>query len=79
MKHDHQLARRLYARPDASAIISRLPDMGNSIHDGAIDLAREQTLEACDKLIARVKTAETSLVHLRKALIVDQELARDLD
>lgn len=64
---------------DAASLIARIPDMGDSIHDGAIDLVREQTLEACDKLIARVKTAETSLVHLRRALLADRDPARVRD
>ncbi len=43
--------------PDAASLIASLPDMGDSIHAACIDLVRHQTVEACDKLIARVKTA----------------------
>ena len=66
--HDPDLARRLYARPDADAMIARLPDLGKSLHNSAIDLARDCTLARVDEMLARIKGAETSLLHLRRGL-----------
>jgi hypothetical protein len=69
MKHRADLARRLYARPDANSIIKHLPDLGESLHNAAIDLARDCTVERIDAMLARLKGAETSLVHLRRKLM----------
>ena len=46
--------------------------MGSALHDSCIDLVREQTVEAVDALLSRLKAAEHSLVHLRKALIAEE-------
>jgi hypothetical protein len=69
MTHDPNPAWRLHARqPDISAMRKHLPDMGESLHNVAIDLARDCTVERCDEMLARLKGAETSLMHLRLAL-----------
>lgn len=57
--------------PDAASLIAHLPDMGSALHDSCIALVREQTVEAVDALLSRLKAAEHSLVHLRKALIAE--------
>jgi hypothetical protein len=67
-RHDHSLARALYARPDATAMISHLPDLGESLRNSAIDLAHDCTLARVDEMLARIKGAETSLLHLRRDL-----------
>jgi hypothetical protein len=67
-RHDHSLARALYARPDASAMIKHLPDLGQSLQSAAIDLAKDCSLPRIDEMLARLKGAETSLLHLRRAL-----------
>jgi hypothetical protein len=69
-RHDPELARRLYAcKPGISAMRKHLPDMGESLHNAAIDLARDCTTERCDQMLARLKGAETSLMHLRQKLM----------
>jgi hypothetical protein len=68
-RHDPEPARRLHARqPDISAMRARLPDLGESLHNAAIDLARDCTVERCDEMLARLKGAETSVAHLRRSL-----------
>ena len=62
--------------PDAASLIARLHDMGDSIHAACIDLVRHQSVESLDQCVMRVKAAEQTLTHLRKALIADLELAR---
>jgi hypothetical protein len=70
MNHDSDPVRRLHARqPDISAMRKHLPDMGESLHNAAIDLARDCTTERCDQMLARLKGAETSLMHLRRKLM----------
>ena len=67
-RHSHELARRLYARPDASTIIAHLPDLGESLNSAAIDLAQDCNIESIDAMLARLKGAESSLMHLRRSL-----------
>ena len=64
-------ARRLYG-PSVQTMTSNLPDLGESLHNAAIDLSRDCTLDRVDLMLARVKGAETTLVHLRKALIAER-------
>lgn len=68
---DIELARRLYA-PSAETLISHLPDLGESLHTAAIDLERDCSIERCDLMLARLKGAETNLIHLRRALIAER-------
>jgi len=68
-RHDAALARQLYARPDSSAMIKHLPDLGESLNNAAIDLAQDCTVERIDAMLARLKGAETSLIHLRRKLM----------
>ncbi len=65
--------------PDAATLIARLPDMGEALHSARIELVRHQTVKSLDQCVARVKAAEQTLTHLRRALLADQELARDFD
>ena len=74
-RHSHDLARQLYARPEASAMIARLPDLGEALRTSAIDLAKDPTLPRIDEMLARIKGAENSLMHLRRKL--KQEAQRD--
>ena len=64
-------------QPDAAALIARLNDMSDSINIGCIELHRHQSIDKVDALLARVKTAEQTLIHIRKALLHDQEVRRD--
>ena len=63
--------RRLY-QPSIESQASHLPDLGESLHTAAIDLSRDCTLERVDLMLARIKGAEATLVHLRKALAVEE-------
>ena len=67
---DLDLARQLY-QPSVESRVSHLPDLGESLHSAAIDLARDCTLEGVDQMLARIKGAETTLVHIRKALATE--------
>lgn len=69
MIYDPENARRLYA-PSLGSLISHLPDLGEPLHTSAIDLARDCTIERVDMMMARLKSAESSLVHLRKAAVL---------
>ena len=73
-RHDHDLARRLYARPDTSTMIKNLPSLGESLHNTACDLARDCTLPRIDEMLQRIKGAEASLLHLRRALAEQQPM-----
>jgi len=66
-RHDPTLAARLY-QSNSDLIRSSLPDLGESLHAAADDLARDCTLERIDQMLSRIKGAETSLVRLRLAL-----------
>ncbi len=65
---DLKLARQLY-QPDISMMRNSLPDLGESLHTAAIDLERDCTLERLDGLAAKLNSAYTSLQHLRKAMV----------
>jgi len=65
--------------PESASLIAHLPDMGSALHDSCIDLVREQTVGAVDALLSRLKAAEHSLVHLRKALVADGDPAHVRD
>ena len=65
------LARRMFA-PDIDAMRHSLPDLGESLLTAAVDLAHDCTLDRVDLMLARIKGAETTLVHLRKALMAEQ-------
>jgi len=68
-RHRPDLAARLYARaPDLDAMWKRLPDLGESLNTAALDLAHDLDLEKIDTFLAKLKGAETSLMHLRRAL-----------
>jgi hypothetical protein len=74
-RHDHELARRLYASPDTSTMIKNLPSLGESLQNSAIDLARDCTLPKVDEMLQRIKAAESSLMHLRRSM-AEQEPMR---
>ena len=65
--------------PDAASLVARLPDMGEALHNACIALVRHQTVQSLDQCVARIKAAEQTLTHLRKALVADQELDHDFD
>jgi hypothetical protein len=72
-RHAPELARQLYARaPDIDAMRRHLPDIGDSLNTAAINLAVNITVEGIDAFLAKLKGAETSLMHLRRALAADQ-------
>jgi hypothetical protein len=63
---------RLKARePDIAAMCARLPDLGESLNNAAVDLSRDITVERVDEMLVWLKGAESSLVHLRRALAED--------
>lgn len=66
---DTDKVRRQHAQLDANSMIKCLPDLGESLHNAAIDLSRDCTLDRVDLMLARIKGAEACLVHLRKALV----------
>jgi len=66
-RHDAALAAKLY-QSNSDLIRSSLPDLGESLHAAAVDLARDCSLEHVDKMLSRLKGAETSLLHLRRSL-----------
>ncbi len=68
MTREMDLVRRLYA-PSAESLLSHIPEMGESLNSAALDLARDCTLKRVDLMLARIKGAEASLVHLRKLLL----------
>lgn len=63
--------RKLY-QPSIGSMTSHLPTMGESLDEACRALADDCTLERVDLMLARVKSAETNLVHLRKALIAER-------
>ena len=65
------LARRMFA-PDIDAMRCSLPDVGESLNTAALELARDLNLERLDQMLARLKSAESNLVHLRKAMIAER-------
>jgi hypothetical protein len=67
MIYDPENARRLYA-PSLGSLISHLPDLGEALH-AAVDQSHVCTLERIDMMLARLKGAETSLIHLRRKLM----------
>jgi len=71
MKTHLESIRQLY-QPDISVMRKNLPDMCESLHNATIDLSRDCSLDRVDLMLAKVKGAETSLVHLRRALIVEK-------
>jgi hypothetical protein len=68
MSSDFENARRLYA-PSAASMQENLPAMGDSLSATCLDLSRDCSLDRLDQLAARLKAAQTSLIHLRKALV----------
>ena len=59
------------SQPSIDSLIARLPDLGESIRNAAVDLSDNCTLEGVDALLSRLQTATTSLVHLRKAMTTE--------
>ena len=68
MKTHLDLCRQLY-QPDIETMRNSLPDLGASLHNAAVDLERDCTVERVDMMVARLRAAEASMGHLRKALI----------
>jgi len=52
----------------APFLIGHLIDMGEALNTACQDLARDCTLPRIDEMLHRIKGAETSLLHLRRAL-----------
>jgi hypothetical protein len=66
-------------QPSIETLIAHLPDLGESLHTAAVNLAHDCSLARVDLMLAQLETGKQSLVHLRKALVADQELQRDCD
>ncbi|MCF6225766.1 MAG: hypothetical protein L3J22_05605 [Xanthomonadales bacterium] len=65
---ENDLVRQLY-QPDVEAMRNSLPGLGESLHNAASELASDFTLARIDSMVSRLKSAQTNLVHLRKALV----------
>jgi hypothetical protein len=55
-------------QPDLGDIKRRLPDMGESLHNAAVDLGKNLSLDRCDEMLDRLRGAEHSVRHLRRVL-----------
>jgi hypothetical protein len=62
---------RLY-RSNLDTIGASLPDIGSSLDTACCELSRDLSLDKLDRLAARLNAAQTSLQHLRKAMIAEQ-------
>ena len=62
------LARQLYS-PSVESIRLSLPDVGSSLDTACCELAHDLTLDRLDRLSAQLNAAQTSLQHLRKAMV----------
>lgn len=71
MKAHLEAVTQLY-QPNIEAMISHLPEAGESLHTAAVDLSRDFSLERIDRFISMIKGAENNLVHLRKAIVREQ-------
>jgi hypothetical protein len=69
-RHNAALAAKSY-QANADAIRARLPDLGESLRNAAIDLACDCTLARVDEMLASIKGAETLLLHLRRGLAAE--------
>ena len=70
IKHMNQV-RQLYG-PNLGTLTENLIPMGESLHDACIALADDCTVIRIDGLVSRLKTAEQTLSHLRRALIAER-------
>ena len=75
MKHDHELAAKLYARPATTVLIGPIVDMGEALNAACVDLARNPTPEHCDQLLIKMQGAQQGVRQFRRALIADGEMA----
>lgn len=71
MIRDLDLQRMLYA-PSAESIRGNLPSMADALQTACLELSRDCSIARCDELSARLKAAQTSLQHLRRALISER-------
>jgi len=71
MKAHLEAVTQLY-QPDLDSLRNSLPDLGESLNSTAHELARDLNLERLDQLLARLNSAQSSLQHLRKALIAER-------
>jgi hypothetical protein len=72
MISDIDTARRLLYGPSVETMTSNLADIGSSLDTACCELARELSLDKLDRLAARLNSAQTSLQHLRKAMIAER-------
>jgi hypothetical protein len=54
---------------DLESMRKHLPDMGSSIDIACCELSRDMSLDKLDRLAARLNSGQTTLQHLRKALL----------
>jgi hypothetical protein len=71
MIYDKNLARQIYA-PSVSTIQKNLPDIGSSLDTACCELSNDCTLDRLDRLAAQLNSAQTNLIHLRKAMISER-------
>lgn len=65
------MRRQLYA-PSAESLRSNLSDMGASLEQSCCELSRNCVLDRLDRLPAQFNSAQTTLQHLRRALISER-------
>ncbi len=71
VKHLDQV-RQLYG-PNLGTLTDNMSSMGESLQAACYALADDCTLERVDLMLARLKGAEHTLVHIRKALAGPRE------
>jgi hypothetical protein len=71
MNYNPEQQYQLYA-PSVSTMRKNLFCIGSSIDTACCELSRDLSLDKLDRLTAQLNSAQTSLQHLRKAMIAEQ-------
>jgi hypothetical protein len=71
MKSHLEAVTQLY-QPSTESLRVNLPNMGKSLDTACCELARDLSLVRLDRLAAQLNSAQSSLQHLRKALIAER-------
>ena len=68
-RHAAHLMRRIQCMPDAAAMKSVLPDLGESLSTAAHELARDiESLDKIDRFLNKLERAKFALEHLRREI-----------
>ena len=68
-RHDHDLARRLYAMPEPDTLAASLPDIADGLHGALCELSRDPAPDQCDAMLSRLQSASTAITRLRQSLM----------